>query len=362
MDCQESLDVTRGKRFHGGYHGGMDGNSGAAATLADIARIAGVGLATASRALNDAPGVAASTRARVLAVAEEQRFVISPAASGLVRGTTGRVGILVPHLSRWHFGALVEGLDTVLRRADLDVLLYHVGDLEDRARFFRTLPPRRKVDALAVIGFPVADDERQQLELMGVGIVTAAVQDAAAPVVRIDDYRAARRAVDHLINLGHRRIAMIEALDPDLPHLVPQRSIAYHDALEAAGIPADPDLIVSATWGPEEGAAGMGTLLGMATPPSAVYAHSDEVALGAMRTIRRAGLRVPHDVSVIGIDDHPLAALSDLTTVHQDPYEIGRRTAESLLAVIRGTAVDPVTVVSTSLVIRGTTSPPAPAS
>ena len=208
-------------------------------TLADIARLSGVGIGTASRALSNAPGVATNTRQRVLAVAEELHYVVSPDASALAKGATGRIGLLVPHLSRWHFGAVVEGLNEVLRDADLDVLLYQVGNMEDRARFFKRLPPRRKVDALVVIGFPVAEDERRRLELMGVHIVTVAVQAGRAPLVHIDDYAAGRRAVDYLVNLGHRRIAMIEATDPDLPGLVPQRSVAYYEALDDAGIAAD---------------------------------------------------------------------------------------------------------------------------
>ncbi|MEO6413326.1 MAG: LacI family DNA-binding transcriptional regulator [Pedococcus sp.] len=331
-------------------------------TLADIARLSGVGMGTASRALSNAPGVATNTRQRVLAVAEELHYVVSPDASALAKGATGRIGLLVPHLSRWHFGAVVEGLNEVLRDADLDVLLYQVGNMEDRARFFERLPPRRKVDALVVIGFPVAEDERRRLELMGVHIVTVAVQAGRAPLVHIDDYAAGRRAVDYLVNLGHRRIAMIEAIDPDLPGLVPQRSVAYYEALGDAGIAADPSLVASGDWGGEQGSVCMGGLLSLRVPPTAVYAHSDEIALGAIRTIRRAGLRIPQDISVMGIDDHPLASLTDLSTVRQDPNEQGRMTANTVLALLGGGEVQPVVTTPTTLIVRGTTAPPGPVS
>src|SRR3954469_7746201 len=137
-------------------------------TLADIARLAGVGVGTASRALNGSSSVAPATRARVLAVADEYHYVISPDASGLGRGTRGRVGVVVPHLSRWFFGTMVEALESVFRQADIDVLLYHVGDRNERQEFFQRLPARRKVDAVIVVGFPVEDDERQRLELLDV--------------------------------------------------------------------------------------------------------------------------------------------------------------------------------------------------
>ena len=286
------------------------------------------------------------------------QYVVSPAAANLATGRTGRVALVVPHLSRWFFGAVLEGLDTALRAADFDLLLYTVGDLVDRHRFFEQLPARRKVDAVVVVAFPVEDLERKRLALMGVQIVAAGGQNAAYPHVRIDDYDAGRQAVDHLLHLGHRRIGMLEAVDPDQPRLVAPRSIAYIDALTEHGIEFDPDLVVSDDWGGEEGARSMSRLLGLRHPPTAVYAHSDEVAYGALRTVRRAGLSVPADISIVGVDDHPQAATSDLTTVRQDPYRQGTRAAEMLIALLRGEEYEHAVTLPTELVIRGSTAPP----
>jgi DNA-binding LacI/PurR family transcriptional regulator len=329
-------------------------------TLADIARLAGVGLGTASRALNNSPGVAPATRQRVLTVADQHAYVISPEASKLASRTTGRIALVVPHLSRWFFGAMVEGLESSFRDAELDVLLYHVGDLQDRRDFFERLPARRKVDAVVVVAFPVEEAERERLELLGVEIVAAGGQHAVYPHVCIDDAEAGRQAVDHLIGLGHRRIAMVEAIDPDQPTVPSGRSAAYYEALSAAGITLDPRLVVSTDWGGEQGAAAMGQLLTIRDRPTAVYAHSDEVALGAMRSIRRTGLRVPEDISVVGIDDHPLASLADLTTVAQPVIEQGRAAAELTLALIRHDPepIDRAVTLPTRLVVRGTTTTP----
>jgi len=328
-------------------------------TLVDIARIAGVGLGTASRALRNAPGVAPATRDKVHAVAERFAYVVSPQASSLRLGPTGRVAVVVPHLDRWFFGAMLKGLESVLRGAELDVLLYPVSDLEDRRLFFERLPARRKVDAIIVVAFPLNEVERKRLELMGVGIVAAGGQSAAYPYVSIDDQMAGRQAMDHLLNLGHRRIAMLEAIDPDRPPMISGRTIAYHAALHDAGIPVDPHMVQAGDWGGENGATSMSKLLGLRHPPTAVYAHSDEVALGAIRTIRRAGLRIPQDLSVIGIDDHPLAALTDLTTVRQDVFEQGAGAARILLELLQGgTDVDRAVTVPTHLVVRHTTGPP----
>jgi LacI family repressor for deo operon, udp, cdd, tsx, nupC, and nupG len=328
--------------------------------MADVARRAGVSMATASRALSDHPHVAAGTRARVLAAAEQLSYVISPEASRLAGGVTGRVAVVVPHISRWFFATLLDGLEQVLREGGLDVLLYHVGGAADRRDFFQRLPARRKVDAVVVLGMPVHDAERDRLELMGVHIVAAGGQVENYPYVSIDDAAAGRQAVDHLIFLGHRRIGMIAAIDPAEPGwpVLPGRTLAYRAALADAGLPADPELVVTVPWGGPSGADAMSRLLSLREPPTAVYAHSDEVALGAMRTLRRAGLRIPEDMSVVGIDDHPMAELADLTTVAQPVLEQGVLAGRMLLELLAGGAGTGGATVPTRLVVRGSTAPP----
>lgn len=347
------------KRFrHACYHAAVSSES--QVTMAEVARRAGVSMATASRALNRAPGVAEATRVRVFSAAEELAYVVSPEASRLAGGSTRRVAVVVPHISRWFFSALLEGLEAVLRDAELDVLLYHVGDRDDRRDFFDRLPARRKVDAVVVLAFPVDEAEQRRFELMGVDVIAAGGQHATYPYVCIDDEATGRQAMDHLIFLGHRRIAMISTVDPDQAVAPQARSTAYFSALEDAGIEADEELVVTVDWGGAEGAIAMDRLLSLNEPPTAVYAHSDEVALGAMRSLRRAGLSVPGDVSVIGIDDHPLAELVDLTTVHQPVQEQGEIAGRMLLGLLRGEIVDKAVTVPTHLVIRSTTGPPRP--
>lgn len=324
--------------------------------LADVAEAAGVSLATASRALSDATGVSEKTRIKVKKAAERLAYVVSPEASRLAGGRTGRVAVVVPHLSRWFFGELLEGLVAVTSGADLDLILYHVDGIDDRRDFFERLPARRKVDAVVVLAFPVDEEERCRLQLMGVDIVAAGGQDAPYPHVYIDDLAAGRRAVDHLIMLGHRRIAMIEATDPDQPVQPCGRSQAYFAALAEAAIPLDDQLIVSVSWSAEHGADAMNQLLSLRRPPTAVYAHSDELALGAMRSIRRAGLRIPDDISIVGIDDHPQAAIADLTTVRQPVREQGRLAGEILIKLLAGEKVPNRIEVPTNLVVRTSAS------
>lgn len=333
-------------------------------SLSDVAREAGVSLTTASRALNDSYGVSAATREKVLAIARRLDYVVSPDAVRLAGGRTRRVALVVPHIERWFFGEMVNGIETVLASANFDLLLYQVGGPEDRQDFFTRLPARRKVDAVVVVAFPVDQRERERLALMSVGIVAAGGQSADYPYVCIDDYHAGRLAVDHLLESGHRRIAMIAAHDPDQPGWPARsgRSEAYVDALTGAGIAVDHCLVRDVDWGGLNAAEAMADILD-ATPesaPTAVFAHSDELALGAIRTLRRRGLRIPEDVSVVGIDDHPLAALTDLTTVHQSVREQGeiaaRLVLDALAPIPDGDAPTAVTA-PTTLVVRGSTGP-----
>ena len=333
------------------------GDSRGGRTLSQIASLAGVGLGTASRALSGAPGVAPATRQRVIEIAQQHEYVVSPDAANLAGRATRRVAVVVPHLSRWFFGEMLEGLESVLRDAELDVLLYHVGDLSDRHEFFERLPARRKVDAVVVLATRLSEIEQKRFELMGVHIVAAGGQHATYPYVCIDDAAAGRQAMDHLIMLGHTRIAMIEATDPDQPRFVSGRSTAYYDALRNARITLDPSLVVAVDWGAEHGAEGMAQLLSTREHPSAVYAHSDEVAVGAMRTARRLGLRIPDDISIIGIDDHPVAAMVDLTTVRQPVRDQGTIAGRIVLGLVRAEPTDDrAVVVPTRLVVRASTA------
>lgn len=327
--------------------------------MSDIARAAGVSMATASRALSGSRGVSAATTARVRAIAEDLSYVISPEASGLSRGATGRIGVVTTHISRWFFGEILEGIETTLAGQGLDMVVYGVGDAEDRHRFFDRLPARRKVDGIIVVGMPISPAEHERLALLDVAVVAAGGQLASYPFVSINDETAGRQAMDHLLLLGHRRIAMIDAIDPNEAEWPFElRSKAYVSALSAAGITPDPDLMVRVPWGADGGTRGMEQLLSLHEPPTAVFAHSDEMAFGALQTLRRAGLRVPQDVSVIGIDDHPVSALLDLTTVRQDPRAQGVAAAHTICAAVRNEPADPAILLPTRLVPRGSTAAP----
>jgi DNA-binding LacI/PurR family transcriptional regulator len=331
--------------------------------MADVARQAGVSTATVSRALRDMPGVSIATRDRIRRIADDLSYVVSPEASGLASGSTGRVAAVVPSIDIWYFATMLAGIESVLRRADLDLLVYHVENAAERERFFDRLPARRKVDAVVVIAMPLPEQEAERLDLMGVQVVVAGGQLRDYPHVRIDDIEVAHQVVEHFTHLGHTRIAMIRTSDPagstwagDLA-----RTHGFRMAMDQAGLELDDDLIVTVPYAVDGGADAMDQLLSMAKPPTAVFAYSDEVAAGALRSLRRANLAVPEQMSICGVDNHPIADLLDLTTVHQPVEAQGAAAGQILVDIIEGrTPQQQQLVFPTHLVVRATTGPPPP--
>ncbi len=158
------------------------------------------------------------------------------------------------------------------------------------------------------------------------------------PHVRIDDVEAARQATHHLILAGHERVALINATGRwRLPYAGPQdRFQGYLDALRDADLPVEQELVVQAEWGSSGGADAMARLLSLPRPPTAVVAFSDEMAFGALRTLRRSGIAVPHTVSLVGIDDHEMADVVELTTVRQPVLELGREAGDLVFRLLKG--------------------------
>jgi LacI family repressor for deo operon, udp, cdd, tsx, nupC, and nupG len=324
--------------------------------LDDVARLAGVSAATVSRALRGVPGVAERTRTRVLAAAAELGYAISPTASSLATGRTGTVGVIVPYVDRWYFSRIISGVERVLREAGLSLLLYNLGDDAGRARFFAGLPLRRRVDAVLVLALPLSDAERELLLNLGTPLVTVGTEEPGADSVGIDDHGAAVTAMRHLVQLGHRRIGFVgEGAPVPLGFTTPLRRLAAYR--EVCPEP-DPAFETAGRFTVAGGERAMATLLGLPRRPTAVFAASDEMAFGALRTLRRAGLRVPEDVSVLGFDDHDLADLLELSTVAQPVAELGARAGHRVLARLSGEKVSQSrTIVGTHLVLRGSTAP-----
>ncbi len=332
------------------------------ASIGDVAREAGVSVATVSRALRGMPNVAPSTRERVQAAAQRLHYVADPHASRLAAGRSTTVGLVVPMLGQWYYAQIFAGIEAVLDAAGYDVLPYAVSGPEAHARFVATLPFRKRVDGLIIVdtGFDGTAWGRLR-DSVGV-VVTVGAPHGDEVALTIDNVGAARTATDHLLGLGHRRVGVIGALtdDPFAFEAPKERVRGYREALVAHGIDFDPDLVVPGNFSLRGGAEGMSRLLSLAEPPTAVFALSDEMAIGALQVTRDAGIAVPAELSVVGFDDHDVSPYIGLTTVRQGVVEQGELAAEAMVELLRPGGPGPAPRhlrLPTELVVRATTGP-----
>lgn len=332
--------------------------------IKDVARELGVSTATVSRALRGLPRVSPETRDRVLEVANRMGYVASPHAASLASGQTHAIGVVVPNVTRWFFGSVVHGAEELLRQEGYDLLLYTVtGEPAARQRLFHSYLLSKRVDAVMVLALRPTSEEVASLERTGSPVVVVGGAVPGWSSVRIDDVEAAQTAVGHLVGLGHTRIAHLGGVpDPEhagLDFSTPgERLLGYRVAMEMAGLRIEPGWEVTGDFTALGGLTACRRLLATGPRPTAIFAGSDEMAIGASHAVRESGLRVPDDISVIGIDNHELSEYFDLSTIAQPVPELGRLGARMLLDALHSdTDLQPVeTIVPTQLIARGTTA------
>ncbi|GAA3599281.1 substrate-binding domain-containing protein [Klugiella xanthotipulae] len=339
------------------------------ASIDDVARHAGVSTATVSRVLNNKNTVSARTTARVLQAVTALEYVMSSSASSLASGRTKNIGVVVPALSRWYFTNVVEGVESALIRHGYDLTLYSLNDGGPARRsVFEHFLLRQRVDAVIAVSLELTTDELTRLHALNKPLVGVGGPLPGVRTLSIDDVEVSRLATQHLIDLGHRRIAHIGGTDEfeaDF-HLPANRREGFESALTAAGLPVRDEFFGTADFTIQGGHAAAAKLFSEHPPtdpdgPTAVFVTSDEMAIGCLLAAREVGLNVPDDVSIVGIDNHELARFFDLTTVAQYPRDQGRKAVEMLMDVLQpeqwrhGELNTPL---DTTLIIRGSTAPP----
>jgi LacI family repressor for deo operon, udp, cdd, tsx, nupC, and nupG len=335
------------------------------AKIEEVAERAGVAVSTVSRALRDVPGVSLATRQRIKDIAAEVGYLASPNAARLATGVTGTIAVIVPDATKWFFGQVVSGAGAALRAAGRDVLLYELGDVDGRRRFFEGQTLRGRADAVLVLSLRLSAEETQSLRALGLPVVLLGQGSEVFGSVRVDDRAAARSAVRHLINLGHRRIGLIgiddaeEVTSGGTPPV--SRLAGYRQSLLAAGIPLDEDFEQFGANTVAGGAEAMTRLLSAPQMPTAVFVGSDEMAFGALAVVRAAGMTVPRDISLVGFDNHDLSEVMDLTTIDQNSRGQGKAAAELLLETLSAASGAPRAdrTIDTRLVLRRSTAPPS---
>ncbi|MBU8974742.1 LacI family transcriptional regulator [Lysobacter sp. MMG2] len=329
-------------------------------TIKDVARVAQVSVATVSRALNGHGNVAEDVRNRVFAAAQELRYTPHAAARSLSSRRTQTLGVVLPDLHGEFFSELIRGIDQIARAQRLHLLVssYH-GNPEEQGAALRAM--RGRVDGLIVMS-PFVETpslgEHLDPSLPTLLINSQAELDGTA-VLGVDNYGGAVTMVEHLVAIGHRRIAFIAG--PTGNFDAHERLRGYRDAL-AQRLPGTAEWVLQGDFSEASGHRAGHELLAAAQRPDAVFAANDMMALGCLFAFAQAGVNVPGDIAVAGFDDIPLARYVHpaLTTIRVNIAELGARAARLLIAQVAGDAASESSVLSTELIVRESSGSPTP--
>lgn len=326
------------------------------ATIRDVAKRAGVGVATVSRVLNNSGLVSASARQQVLEAVAALNYVPNPTARRLSLGKTFTIAVIVPFFTRPSFVERLRGIDSIFGDSRYDMIVMNVETVAKRNKYFAEVPRPDRVDGVIIVTLTPNDEEVQTFKAAQVPVILVDTHHPGLPSVMEDSVLGGRQATQHLIDLGHTRIAYIsDVLDDVFSDTAASlsRYRGYLQALEAAGIPLREDYVKQGRHSREEARRCAVDLFALGDRPTAIFAASDTQAIGVMEAARDAGLRVPEDVSVIGYDDLEVASYLGLTTMRQSLYESGKRGAELLLQALEGQLSEPVSVdMPVELVVR----------
>jgi len=300
-------------------------------TIQDVAVLSGLSICTVSRALRKLPNVSEKAQSRVAEAASKLGYKASAAASRLAGGNTGSVAIVAPTATSWFFSQAVEAAEEVLGDSGYDTVLISLRNKATvRKQFFADLENlAQRVDGLLLLNIDLDPVELEALEACGLAVASVGMRNVPWDNVGIDDEHAAWQATQHLLGLGHWNLAVLSSNEHSVVTETP-RFRGFRRALDEHHLTVHPDLVVASGPGIDDGRRAMTELITRGAKPTAVFAHCDEAAFGALTALREYGLSVPKNVSVIGIDDHPMSWFLGLSTVAQPVADQGAFAANLL--------------------------------
>lgn len=312
-------------------------------TIYDVAREAGVSMATVSRVVNNNPNVKPQTRKKVFEAIERLGYRPNAVARGLASKKTTTVGVVIPDISNSIFAEVARGIEDIANMYHYNIILCNADKRKEKEiRVINTLL-EKQVDGLLFMGGAVTDEHVQAFKTANVPIVLCATTDeqGTIPSVDIDHEAAAFDAVTALIDKGHTSIAMISGTLQD-PANGFARFQGYKRALETAGLAYDESLVRVGNYRYESGIEAMKYFLELADKPTAVFSATDEMAIGAIHAIQDFGLKVPEDISVISVDNSRAASMvrPQLTSVAQPMYDIGAVSMRLLTKLMKKESVE----------------------
>ena len=319
-----------------------------AITMRDVARAANVSQSTVSRVLSPVPStvpISEDTRKKVLAVVKELGYHPNQYARSLRGKKIHMIGLMIADISNPFYHPMVRAVQDVAFQHRYDVMIANSDHTREKELLFCESIVRRPVDGVIMIPYYLNDEDLDNLIArtgVAIGAVGNHIKHPNVDIVYADDTKASYEAVRWLIERrGHRRIAMICA-NPEFPVIV-RRYGAFRQAMEEAGLSVPTEYVVEGDWSVESGRRAIRSLLELPAPPTAVFAASDTIAIGALEAAEEMSYRVPKDIAIIGFDDIPEAqwVRPRLTTVAQYPGEMGRLLAQMLFERIDGDGNSP---------------------
>lgn len=324
----------------------------------DIAERAGVSIATVSRVLNNRPEVADATREKVMNTLRELGYMSNRYARVLVSGQINYIGFSIPRVE--HFVQILQGVTDAVDEQDANLVLCPTDYEHDREVSLLERIQARGVDGALIVLPSESSEELQELSQHGSPFVVIEPRfplNDHIPYVTATNMSGGRSAAEHLIALGHKRIAVITG--PTSWSSSIDRLAGYHSVLFAHGLQNIPDLVRESDLTQEGGYRVACDLLQLSPRPTAIFCFNDLMAIGALRAARELGLRVPEDLSIIGFEDAPFASIVTpaLTTIHQPSYEMGRVAVNLLYRLLEGEPLEATRVeLSTRLLVRDSTA------
>ncbi|CAI9391505.1 TPA: DNA-binding transcriptional regulator CytR [Citrobacter amalonaticus] len=330
----------------------------AAATMKDVAIKAKVSTATVSRALMNPDKVSQSTRNRVEQAAVEVGYLPQATGRNVKRNESRTILVIVPDICDPFFSELIRGIEVTAASHGYLVLIGDCAHQNQQEKTFVNLIITKQIDGMLLLGsrLPFDASIEEQRNLPPMVMANEFAPELELPTVHIDNLTAAFNAVNYLHELGHQRIGCIAG--PEEMPLCHYRLQGYVQALRRCGVTVDPHYIARGDFTFEAGGNALRQLFELPQPPTAVFCHSDVMALGALSWAKRQGIKVPDDLSIIGFDNIALAEFCDppLTTVAQPRFEIGREAMLLLLDQIHGQNVNSGSrLMDCELILRGTT-------
>lgn len=313
------------------------------ATIADVAALAGVSTATVSRALSRPGLLREATLARVMGAVRQTGYMPNVAARNLRGRRTMVVLVVLPDIANPFFADVLRGIEDALSAHGYGLLIGDIGPNSEKQAQMVGFVQAGQVDGVILLNGHVPSKGGRDMTAYGVPMVAIceAIPGASFPQVEVRNRESAREAVEHLAALGHRRIAYLGG--PERNILERERQAGFRCGLAARGLPAEPAYFFTGDFTLAAGAAAAGRFLATRRRPTAIFAANDEMAIGFIKTVRDAGLRVPADVSVVGFDGIAFADFVEptLTTFRQPRRELGRAGAGLLVRAMAGEKVDP---------------------